>query len=173
MSASDIVLRFVYPISSNADIRTFRVYQVIEGSTGELELYKFLHPMTGLATGITTYHRKNLITLVFETAGQIEWTSNTNATVYFGIDEVPVKDLRKVKNATSQSRRFKVAGSEYKWKISENGTDMFCIDSKDKHIANWSQDTQILSVAPRAETMLDRIVVTCLLNLWFKQLGRW
>jgi hypothetical protein len=44
--------------------------------------------MTGLATGVTTFHRKNMTTLVFETAGQIEWISNSNVTVHFGIDEV-------------------------------------------------------------------------------------
>jgi hypothetical protein len=44
--------------------------------------------MTGLTTGVTTIHRKNLATLVFEPAGSIEWASDTNATVYFGLEEV-------------------------------------------------------------------------------------
>ncbi|KAH7903778.1 hypothetical protein BJ138DRAFT_1167630 [Hygrophoropsis aurantiaca] len=174
---TDIVLRFAYPPPPSTDIRTFRVYQVIAGSesetSGELELYKFLHPATGHGPGITTYHRKNMITLLFDTAGQIEWTSNTSATAYIGADEVSVKDLRRVKYASSQSRRFKVSGAEYKWKMSENGVDMFCIDSKEKHIATWTQETQLLKVAPRAGTMLDRLVVTCFLNTWFKQLGKW
>lgn len=38
--------------------------------------------------GTTTFHRKNLDTLVFETAGQVEWFSSFNATVLFGVDEV-------------------------------------------------------------------------------------
>jgi hypothetical protein len=118
----DIVLRFVY--SGSSDLRTFNVYQVFEGLSNELELYRvhisllfdvwpqsnnssyiqFHHPMTGLTNATTTFHRKNLsmcpeniygsrlsptaATLIFETAGQIEWSSNSNATVYFGIDEV-------------------------------------------------------------------------------------
>jgi hypothetical protein len=36
---ADIILRFVYP-DPNSDIRTFRVCQVFEGMSGELELYK-------------------------------------------------------------------------------------------------------------------------------------
>jgi hypothetical protein len=44
--------------------------------------------VTGLNTGVTTFHRKNPNTLIFETAGQIEWLSNSNANVQFGIDEV-------------------------------------------------------------------------------------
>ncbi|KIK90988.1 hypothetical protein PAXRUDRAFT_831215 [Paxillus rubicundulus Ve08.2h10] len=128
--------------------------------------------MTGNSIGTTTYHRKNLDTLIFETAGQIEWSSSSNATAWLGVDEVAVKDLRKIKNG-SQSRRFKVPGMEYKWKIGENGNDLFCIDSKDKHVAAWSADERVLRVAPRCVNILDRIVVTCFLNLWFKRLGRW
>lgn len=37
---------------------------------------------------MTTFYRQNLDTRVFETAGQIEWMSNINATVQFGIEEV-------------------------------------------------------------------------------------
>lgn len=37
---------------------------------------------------MTTFHRQNLATQVFETAGQIEWLSNTNATIYFGVEQV-------------------------------------------------------------------------------------
>ena len=44
--------------------------------------------MTGHNIGVTTFYRKNLATLVFETAGHIEWLSDSNATVHFGIDEV-------------------------------------------------------------------------------------
>lgn len=38
--------------------------------------------------GTTTFHRKNLDTLIFETAGHVEWFSSFNATVWFGVDEV-------------------------------------------------------------------------------------
>lgn len=81
---------------------------------------------------------------------------------------------------------------EYKWKLRENGTDMFvsvtflsawctrqrkrhvqCIDSKEKHVAVWSGEDRKLRVASRCKAILDRIVVTCFLNLWFKKLGRW
>ncbi|KAF9246952.1 hypothetical protein BU15DRAFT_57896 [Melanogaster broomeanus] len=124
MTESDIVLRLVSSTESNVDMRTFRVLQVIENAAEELELYRFSHPMTGNSIGTTTYKRKNLDTLDFETAGYIEWFSSSNATVCFGVDEVPIRDLRKIKNG-SQSRRFKVAGSEYKWKIGENGNDLF------------------------------------------------
>jgi hypothetical protein len=49
---------------------------------------KFYHPVTGLRIGITTFYRQNLDTQVFETAGQIEWLSDTNANVQLGIEEV-------------------------------------------------------------------------------------
>ncbi|KAF9221869.1 hypothetical protein BS17DRAFT_841634 [Gyrodon lividus] len=177
MAESDIRLRFVSNTDNSADMRTFCVFQVIESAAEELELYRFLHPMTGNSIGTTTYHRKNLDTLIFETAGQIEWFSSSNATVWLGVDEVPVKDLRKIKNGSQRrphrSRRFKVIGTEYKWKIGENGNDLFCIDSKDKHVAAWSAEERLLRVAPRCVNILDRVVVTCFLNLWFKKLGRW
>lgn len=48
-----------------------------------------------------------------------------------------------------------------------------CIDSKDKHVAVWTAEDRKLKVAPRCVAILDRIVVTCFLNLWFKSLGKW
>ncbi|KAG1874614.1 hypothetical protein DFJ58DRAFT_713211 [Suillus subalutaceus] len=159
---TDMVFRFVNPTD---DTRTFRVYQVVGTAHEELELYKFSHSMTGSSGGTTTYQRKK-----YE-----HWSSNTIASVvYFGLEEVSVRDLRKVKNATSHSRRFKSGvGAGYKWKISENRTDLYCIDSQDKYIASWSNHERILRVTPRASAMLDRLVVTCFLNVWFKRLGRW
>jgi len=115
-----------------------------------------------------------MISLAFDNIGHIYWSSNTNATIRFGVDEVSIKDVRKVKNATSHSRRFKCgAGAWYKWKIANNGEDLYCIDLKDRHIALWSHEEKILKVAPHASTMLDRVVVSCFLNIWFKRLGRW
>ncbi|KAI9574967.1 hypothetical protein HD554DRAFT_135097 [Boletus coccyginus] len=172
MASSDVVLRFVSNADSNADMRTFRVLQVLDKASEGLEIYKFSHPLTGHSTGTTTFHRKNLGTLIFETAGYVEWFSSFNATVWFGVDECSVKDLRKVKNS-GQSRRFKASGMEYKWKLRENGTDMFCIDSKDKHVAAWYEEDSKLKVSPRCFAILDRIVVTCFLNLWFQRLGKW
>ncbi|KAG2077596.1 hypothetical protein BDR04DRAFT_556298 [Suillus decipiens] len=170
---TDMVFRFVNPTD---EMRTFRVYQVIgTAAHEELELYRFSHSMTGSSGGTTTYQRKNMNSLIFETAGQISWSSNTNpSVVYFGLEDVSVRDLRKVKNATSQSRRFKSGvGAGYKWKVSDNRTDLYCIDSQDKYIASWSNYEKILRVTPRASAMLDRLVVTCFLNVWFKRLGRW
>jgi len=169
MADTDFILRFVYPRSpSTSDLRTFRVYEVVAGSSAEVELYRFHHPMTGLTTSVTTIHRKNLATLVFEPAGSIEWSSDTNATVHFGLEEVPVRQLRKAKKSSSRSRRFKAGNSEYKWKIAENEADLFCVDSKGKTIASWSQQEDMLRVALRCEPILDRLVVSCMMNLWFK-----
>ncbi|KAG1715926.1 hypothetical protein ID866_1215 [Astraeus odoratus] len=154
-------------------MRSFQVYQVISNAPEQLEIYRFQHPTAGYTTPTTTYRRKNLNALMWENAGRIEWSSSTNATVWFGVDEVPLKELRKVKNSTSQSRRFKAVKEEYKWKIAENGNDLFCIDSKNKHVAAWSAEEKVLRVAPRYVTIIERIMITCFLNSWFKQLGRW
>ena len=40
-------------------------------------------------------------------------------------------------------------------------------------IAQWTQDTLTLRVAERAEGFLDRVVVTCLLHLWFRRWNVW
>ncbi|KAI6130483.1 hypothetical protein EDD16DRAFT_1515605 [Pisolithus croceorrhizus] len=171
MSEPDIDLRFVY--DGNADMRNFRVYQVIENAPERLE---FHHPTAGHVTPTTTYKRKNLAVLQWETAGRIEWPTTTSGTVWFGVDEVPIKDLRRIKNGTSQgpsrSRRFKFSGNEYKWKVAGNGQDLFCVDSKDKHVAIWTAQDMSLKIAPRCVTILERIVITCFLNLWFKGLNR-
>ncbi|KAF8211290.1 hypothetical protein K438DRAFT_1568740 [Mycena galopus ATCC 62051] len=167
----DTILRFAY--SKPEEIRTFRAFKRLDDAT-EVELYEFYHSVFGPASGVTTFQRKNLVTNVWEPAGEISWASNsnTNATVYFGTDEVNIKDLRKPKKSSSQSRRFKAGGSEYKWKLSE-GSDLFCVDSRGKTVATWSQEEATLHVGVQAETILDRMVVTCLLNLWIRQLGHW
>ncbi|EPQ59599.1 hypothetical protein GLOTRDRAFT_103596 [Gloeophyllum trabeum ATCC 11539] len=174
MSSGNIVLRFQYPPSgSNSDIRTFRVYHVIGDSSDVAELYRFYHPLTGLSSGVTTFQRRNLTTNVWDSAGQIDWTSNSNATVTFGIDDVNIRDLRRAKKSSSKSRRFKAGGSEYKWKIAENNIDLFCVDSRGRTVATWAQSELTLCVVPSAEAILDHLVVTCLLHLWIRQLGRW
>ncbi|KAI0356634.1 hypothetical protein OH77DRAFT_220137 [Trametes cingulata] len=178
MSATDLVLRFVYSGNPNADPRTANILQITEGADGPIELYKFHHPNTGLATGVTSIQRKNPETQVWENAGQIEWTSNTNGAVYFGgVERVSFRELRKAKKPSSKSRRFKVNNSEYKWKVAENGADLICVSdnltNRGKTIALWTQETLILRVAERAEGFLDRVVVTCFLNLWFKRLNLW
>ncbi|KAJ8595342.1 hypothetical protein M405DRAFT_728213 [Rhizopogon salebrosus TDB-379] len=180
MVDTDMIFRFVFPSEADCDMRTFRIYQVIGGTAHEeLVLYKFSHSTTGpgSSSGTTTYHRKNMTSLAFECAGYIHWSSNTNATVCFGVDELSIKDVRKVKNATSRSRRFQCsAGAWHKWKIADNGTDLYvrdCTDSKNKHIASWSHEERTLKVTPYASIMIDRVVVTCFLNVWFKRLGRW
>ncbi|KAF8897360.1 hypothetical protein BD779DRAFT_1465568 [Infundibulicybe gibba] len=165
-SSSDIILRFTYSNRTNTDMRTFTVHRVIlDGSSDDIELYRFYHPITGLTTGDTTFYRRNMNTNVFEPAGQIQWMSDSNVTVGFGIDEVMV---------LKRSRRFKAGGSEYKWRVSsENSADIYCIDSRGRTVTTWSQEELLLRVAPRVEAILDRIVVTCLLNMWYKDIGQW
>ena len=111
---ADVVLRFEYSSSSNTDMRTFKVFQLpSDGESESIELYRvrmlpsfaisqpkplifysqFSHPLTGLVSGATSFHRQNLKTGVFETAGSIEWFSNHNATVTFGVNQVPSKIL--------------------------------------------------------------------------------
>ncbi|KAI0334762.1 hypothetical protein GY45DRAFT_1044090 [Cubamyces sp. BRFM 1775] len=177
MAATDLVLRFVYPSNPNADFRTVNIHQVIEGSDTAVEMYKFHHPNTGLTTGVTSFQRKNAETQLWENAGQVEWSSNTSGAVYFGVERVSIRELRKPKKPTSKSRRFKVNNSEYKWKIAENGTDLICVSdnltNRGKTIALWTQETLILRVAERAEGFLDRVVVTCFLHLWFRRNSAW
>lgn len=50
---------------------------------------QFHHPnITGLTTGVTTFHRMNFATNLWEIAGQIEWSSNYSAFITFGVDRV-------------------------------------------------------------------------------------
>ncbi|KAJ7179823.1 hypothetical protein C8R43DRAFT_1093369 [Mycena crocata] len=168
----DTVLRFSF--SNPEEIRTFRAYKRIDtvANPTELELYQFYHSSYGPASGVTTFQRLNLATGVWEPAGEISWMSHSNATVHFGVNEVSISDLRKPKKKSSQSRRFKAGGSEYKWKMTEE-SGLLCVDSRGKTVATWSQEETTLRVGSQAELILDRVVVTCLLNLWIRHLGLW
>jgi len=168
-----ISLRFIYPSDrSTSDVRSLRINQVLEGSSNETELYKFYHPFADANTGTTTttFHRMNLATNRWETAGEIEYRSLTPITVHFGIEAVHARDLRKLKKSSSKSRRFKAGGSEYKWKIADNETDLVCVDSRGKPVAKWSQQALQLLVAEKVQGCLDRIVITCMLNVWWKKM---
>ncbi|KAF9076369.1 hypothetical protein BDP27DRAFT_1313222 [Rhodocollybia butyracea] len=170
-----VILHFVFSSTINSDMRSFNVLFLPGESTDVVELYRFHHPLIGSTQGLTTFHRQNLATCIFETAGQIDWLSDHNATVYFGLEEVHIRDLRKAKKPTSKSRRFKASGSEYKWKQVPNAnSDLVCVDSRGKVVASWSQEQLNLHVSSQAEAILDRLVVTCFLNLWaLTRLGHW
>ncbi|KAF5370121.1 hypothetical protein D9758_001222 [Tetrapyrgos nigripes] len=176
MTSSGFTLHFSFPDTDSSEnmSRTFKIYKVGDGATdASTELYRFHHPDTGLKTGLTTFHRQNLQTNIFEIAGQIDWLATYNCTVSFGVDEVHVQDLRKRKNSGSRSRRFKASGAEYKWKIAENDEGLLCVDSSGKNVATWSHQNHNLWISEKGELVLDRITVTCFLNLWFKQHGAW
>ncbi|KAJ3803073.1 hypothetical protein GGU11DRAFT_671288 [Lentinula aff. detonsa] len=175
MSSPPFNLHFVFASAIDADMRTFKVNLLpSDSSTHSIELYRFHHPVTGLTHGLTTFRRQNMATNIFETAGQIEWSSDHNATIYFGLEEVHIRDIRKAKKSTSRSRRFKAGGSEYKWKLASDSADLVCVDSRGKTIASWNQEQSNLHVSPKGESILDRLVVTCFLNLWaLRHLGQW
>ncbi|KAF9263575.1 hypothetical protein L218DRAFT_959113 [Marasmius fiardii PR-910] len=126
MASSTITLKLSFSDDSDQDLRTFKVSRVPDASSDEdvIELYRFRHPVTGFHAGTTNFQRLNSITGLYETAGEIAWLSNHNATVAFGVDEVHIRDLRKPKKSSSRLRRFKAGNSEYKWKKAENGKDL-------------------------------------------------
>lgn len=181
----DLVLRFRYPDQSQSqhanDMRTVNIKQVAVSDEQETEadLYKFYHPVIqGLRTGVTTYHRMNTSTGTWMMAGSIDWQTDSTCNVFFGgTEKVHIRELRKSKKATSKSRRFKAGGSEYKWKLAENGRDLTCLSqqltSYGKTVAEWSQETLTLRVAERVEPILDRVVVTLFLNLWMRSMDDW
>ncbi|KAH9853768.1 hypothetical protein C2E23DRAFT_727831 [Lenzites betulinus] len=177
MVSSDIVLQFVYPNNPNADYRTVNINQIVEGSNTPIELYRLNHPNTGLNTGETSFHRRNMQTQIWENAGHVEWSSPINGSVHFGVERISIRELRKPKKPSSKSRRFKVNSSEYKWKIAENGADLICVSdnltNRGRTVAVWTQEALTLRVAERAEGILDRVVMTCLLNIWFKEKNLW
>ncbi|KIP12826.1 hypothetical protein PHLGIDRAFT_123891 [Phlebiopsis gigantea 11061_1 CR5-6] len=202
MTGNDLVLRFRYPDESQSqhanDMRTVNIKQVAVSDEQETEadLYKFYHPVIqGLRTGVTTYHRMNTSTGTWMMAGSIDWQTDSTCNVFFGgTEKVPplsnyyvrqrtknvqvhIRELRKSKKATSKSRRFKAGGSEYKWKLAENGRDLTCLSqqltSYGKTVAEWSQETLTLRVAERVEPILDRVVVTLFLNLWMRSMDDW
>lgn len=173
-NSKDIILRFIYPTDlSTTDARTIKINQVVEGSSNELEFYEFQHPFVREASfssaALTTFSRMNTATQRWETAGQIEYRFLTPHTVHFGIEPVYVRDLRKKNSSTSNSRRFTLDGSEFKWKLTEDETDLFCVDAHDRTVAKWSQQQLRLWVAESVLGHLDRIVVTCMLNVWWNQ----
>ncbi|KAJ3534381.1 hypothetical protein NM688_g7147 [Phlebia brevispora] len=177
MAGGELVLKFVYPpADANQDPRTVEISRV-NGSDDLSILYKFFHPNTGSKMGVTTLQRKSP-SGTWDTVGHVEWSSNTTAKVRFGTEEMPMKELRREKKpGQSKSRRFKAGNAEYKWKIADNGKDFLCastqLTSFGKNIAEWSQDEVTLRVSERAENILDRVVMTCFLNIWMKNLGRW
>lgn len=48
-----------------------------------------------------------------------------------------------------------------------------CVDSRGQTVATWTQEALELRVAASAEDILDRLVVTCLIHLWFRAHGYW
>lgn len=63
---------------------------------------------------------------------------------------------------------------EHAFFCSRNNAHSFkCVDLRGRTVATWSQEQLQLIVVPRVEGIMDRVVVTCMLNLWIKQVGQW
>ncbi|ESK97595.1 hypothetical protein Moror_17595 [Moniliophthora roreri MCA 2997] len=92
--------------------------------------------------------------------------------------------------ANSKSRRFKAGNSEYKWKRvdNDNEKDLIvcsqffsrgilsvsqCVDSRGETVVTWTHDSSMLVVSRKVEAHLDRVVVTCFLNIWAIHMGNW
>ncbi|EIN10658.1 hypothetical protein PUNSTDRAFT_112482 [Punctularia strigosozonata HHB-11173 SS5] len=159
-------------------MRTFRVNQIMEGSNNQIEMYKFSHPFPGnlMMSNHTTFERRNHRNNIWELAGEIAWRHEYSAKVIFGIEEYELTDLRRRKKSTSESRRFKVDDKEYKWKKLEQDDELVtltCINSRGNVVAVWDNERSTLSVDRDVYIILDRIVVTCMLNLWLWVRRRW
>ncbi|PSR73631.1 hypothetical protein PHLCEN_2v10550 [Hermanssonia centrifuga] len=105
MAGGDYVFRFVYPpVDSDPDPRAVEIKQVVQvNGTEELrDFYKFQHPNTRMSFCVTNYFRKNFETQVWESAGHIDWSSNTVGTIYFGVERTSISEVRKEKKKTSK-----------------------------------------------------------------------
>ncbi|KAF8592502.1 hypothetical protein K439DRAFT_1625856 [Ramaria rubella] len=85
-----------------------------------------------------------------------------------------MREVRQMKKSTSQSRRFRWNNWEYKWKRNGvDGKDLICFDWLKRVIASYNEETKVLDVTERGYSILDQIVVICLLHRWFLSLGYW
>ncbi|EJD01040.1 uncharacterized protein FOMMEDRAFT_147698 [Fomitiporia mediterranea MF3/22] len=173
MPGEDIVLYWRFPPPQDGhDMRTFSVYLDLGPSHEALHLYKFL-TIAGMADSSTTFERWNINARRWEIAGEIHWNNNFTGEVKFGIYTLPLRDVRRRKKQSSKSRRFVVNNAEYKWKVKDNGRDLFCVNADGETVATWTEEILELRVAASAEDILDRLVVTCLVHIWFKAHGYW
>ncbi|KAH8113372.1 hypothetical protein DFH11DRAFT_1727850 [Phellopilus nigrolimitatus] len=168
MSGEDVVLLWHFPSPQEGrDMRTFNIFLDL-GTT----MQAFL-TIPGVAESVTTFERWNLTVHRWEIAGEIHWTNNFSGQVQFGVHILQLQEIRKRKKQSSKSRRFVANGAEYKWKIADAGNDLFCVDSRGRKVATWTQETLELRVVSSVEDILDRLVVTCLVNIWFRAHGYW
>jgi len=168
-SQFSLVMRWDYSEVPYNDIRNFRIF------VDSLCLYKFRTISTSQSAYVSSsFTRFNADTGRFESAGEIEWLRNQQeCKVTFGIYEFHSSSLRRAKKRTSKSRRFKVRGTEYKWKKSEEGTQLTCTDTSRNLIAKWERVNSKMHITERGKGMEDELMVTCLLHQWWISTGRW
>ncbi|KAF8520100.1 hypothetical protein JB92DRAFT_3111952 [Gautieria morchelliformis] len=105
----------------------------------------------------TDFERYNKATNRYEVAGGIRWDGQMKAQVTFGVVTLPLHEVRRLKKATSQSRRFRWNNSEYKWKRGgTDGKDFFCYDWLNRLIASYTEESKKLEVTDRGYTILDQ-----------------
>jgi len=174
-SPTTLSLKFIYPAAKyHQDIRTVTIYRCDADSEEPTEIYRFEHPSSGMAIGLTTYSKKNLSTGEWDRIGHIEWTSPLSGAISLGGSEMTIKDYRKVINKTSTSRRFKYKGTEYKWKYSDHiKNNLYCVDAHDFVWGKWYHEKNILKLTYNTEELLERLILTALLNVWFFQKEAW
>lgn len=174
-SPTNVTLKFIYPAARyHQDIRTVTVYKYDSDTEESAELYRFEHPANGMAIGVTVFSKKNTETEEWDRIGHIEWTSPLSGAVTLDGNEVTIREYRKVINKTSTSRRFKYKGVEYKWKFSDHiKNNLYCVDAHDFVWGKWYHDKNVLRLTYNSEGLLERLVLTALLNVWFYQKEAW
>lgn len=174
-SPINITLKFVYPAAKyHQDNRTVTIYKYDSETEESTELYRFEHPPNGMAIGMTVFSKKNPDAGGWDRIGHIEWTSPLSGAIALGGNESTIKDYRKVINKTSTSRRFKYKGVEYKWKFSDHiKNNLYCVDAHDFVWGKWYHEKNVLRLTYTSEELLERLILTALLNVWFFQKEAW
>ncbi|PVG04155.1 hypothetical protein CPB86DRAFT_771587 [Serendipita vermifera] len=164
------------------DIRNSAVSTVHWKTTEIVDMYKFdtpEDPTHGMP--LTKVLRLNYVSEEYEVVALIEWGEVVSESlVQFLTTETRalISELRQKhpERPNSRSRYFSAGDSHYKWTPGERRKeDLLCTQTvfPNRDVCLYEGTTSRLRVTSEGQSVLDQLIVTLLINLYFRETNMW
>jgi len=164
------------------DIRNSAVATLHWKTSEPVDMYRFATPEeSASALPLTKVLRLNYVSEEYELVALIEWGDVVSESlVKFITSETraAVSELRQKhpERPNSWSRYFSAGDSHYKWSPAERRKeDLICRQSvfPNHDVCFYEGTSNRLRVTPEGQKVFDQLIVTLLLNLYFRETNMW
>ncbi|KIM27587.1 hypothetical protein M408DRAFT_330019 [Serendipita vermifera MAFF 305830] len=178
--ATSLDLQWLFHMGS--DIRNSTVATIHWRSTTLVDMYKFVTPEDAAhEMPLTKVLRLNYVSEEYEVVALIEWNvvASESLVKFLTSDtRASVSDLRQKhpERPNSRSRYFSASDSHFKWTpVERKREDLLCVQTvyPNRDVCLYEGATNRLRITAEGQHVLDQLIVTLLLNLYFRETNMW